>query len=41
MTETPAGGQMSDRMQALLSAAAEEQVREQRAVSTVLGELRG
>ncbi|MCW2668348.1 MAG: hypothetical protein JWO27_245 [Frankiales bacterium] len=45
MTETPAGampgGPMSDRMQALLSAAAEEQVREQRAVSTVLGELRG
>jgi hypothetical protein len=32
---------MSDRMQALLSAAAEEQVREQRAVSSVLGELRG
>ncbi|MCU1599422.1 MAG: flagellar motor protein MotB, partial [Frankiales bacterium] len=43
MTETPAGaggGQMSDRMQALLSAAAEETVREQRAVSTVLAELR-
>ncbi|MFN2539344.1 MAG: hypothetical protein ABR549_14515, partial [Mycobacteriales bacterium] len=32
---------MSDRMQALLSAAAEEQVREQRAVSTILAELRG
>src|SRR3954451_1747393 len=31
---------MSDRMQALLSAAAEEQVREQRAVATVLAELR-
>src|SRR4051812_49075848 len=31
---------MSDRMQALLSAAAEETVREQRAVSTVLAELR-
>lgn len=45
MTETPAagspGGPVSDRMQALLSAAAEEQVREQRAVSTVLGDLRG
>ena len=43
MTEMPAeapGGQTADRMQALLSAAAEEQVREQRAVSTVLAELR-
>ena len=45
MTETPggaaAGGPVSDRMQALLSRAVEEQVSEQRAVSTVLGELRG
>ena len=48
MTDTPAGpsgttppvGQVSDRMQALLSRAVEEQVSEQRAVSTVLGELR-
>ena len=36
----PPGAQMSDRMQALLSAAAEETVREQRAVSQVLGDLR-
>ena len=41
MTETPASGPVSDRMQALLSRAVEEQVSEQRAVSTVLGELRG
>ena len=48
MTETPAGppgttppgGQVSDRMQALLSRAVEEQVSEQRAVSTLLAELR-
>jgi uncharacterized coiled-coil protein SlyX len=41
VTETPASGPVSDRMQALLSRAVEEQVSEQRAVSTVLGELRG
>ena len=37
----PAGGPVSERMQALLSRAVEEQVSEQRAVSTVLVELRG
>lgn len=45
MTETPggapAGGPVSDRMQALLSRAVEEQVSEQRAVSTLLTEIRG
>jgi hypothetical protein len=44
VTETPGGpppgGQVSDRMQALLSRAVEEQVSEQRAVSTLLAELR-
>ncbi|MGB8649060.1 MAG: hypothetical protein WCD35_00215, partial [Mycobacteriales bacterium] len=47
MTDTPAGtpaaapgGPVSDRMQALLSRAVEEQVSEQRAVSTVLADLR-
>ena len=37
---TPGSGAMSDRMRALLSRAAEEQLHEQRQVSTVLGELR-
>ncbi len=37
---TPPGGQVSDRMQALLSRAVEEQVSEQRSVSLVLAELR-
>ena len=46
MTEDPrpaggSGGPMSERMQALLSRAAEEQLVEQRQVSAVLGELRG
>jgi hypothetical protein len=45
LTETPgaapAGGPVSDRMQALLSRAVEEQVSEQRAVSTLLSEIRG
>ena len=46
MTEDPrptgtTGGPMSERMQALLSRAAEEQLIEQRQVSAVLGELRG
>ena len=46
MTEDPrptgaTGGPMSERMQALLSRAAEEQLIEQRQVSSVLGELRG
>ncbi len=36
----PPGGPVSDRMQALLSWAVEEQVNEQRAVSSVLGDLR-
>ncbi len=36
----PSGGPVSDRMQALLSRAVEEQVSEQRAVSSVLGDLR-
>ena len=48
VTDTPAGpsgttppvGQVSDRMQALLSRAVEEQVSEQRAVSTILADLR-
>jgi len=37
----PPAGPVSDRMQALLSRAVDEQVHEQRAVSTVLDELRG
>ncbi|MCW2499937.1 MAG: hypothetical protein JWN87_1613, partial [Frankiales bacterium] len=44
MTDTPGGappgGPVSDRMQALLSRAVEEQVSEQRAVSSLLTELR-
>ena len=48
MTDSPGGpppaappaGPVSDRMQALLSRAVEEQVTEQRAVSSVLRELR-
>ncbi|MCW2600960.1 MAG: hypothetical protein JWM02_2789 [Frankiales bacterium] len=38
---TPPGAPVSDRMQALLSRAVEDQVSEQRAVSTVLADLRG
>ncbi|HUR13497.1 MAG TPA: hypothetical protein VM097_03270 [Mycobacteriales bacterium] len=40
MTDTPSGGPASERMQALLSRAVEEQVSEQRAASTVLAEIK-
>jgi len=40
VTDTPSGGPVSERMQALLSRAVEEQVSEQRAASTVLTEIK-
>lgn len=40
MTDTPPGGPVSERMQALLSRAVEEQVSEQRAASTILAEIK-